>query len=186
MFKVSDYVVYGSTGVCQIIDISRENNLSIDEIQYYVLQPVYSNKMIIKIPVNNQKVLMRPIITKDDVSSLIADMLKKQIIWINDDKQRTENFKAALRTGKSEEWIKIIKAIYLEKEEKNVIGKKLTKIDEEIMKTAEKQLYEEFAIALNISLDKVVPYIIEHIKKNKYNIAEECYHYFNQLQQSTI
>ena len=163
MFKVSDYVVYGSTGVCQIIDISKEKNLRNDEIQYYVLQPVYNNKMVIKSPVNNQKILMRQIITKDDVSSLIADMPKEQAIWINDDKQRIENFKAALRTGKSEEWIKIIKTIYLEKEEKIVVGKKLMKIDEDIMKTAEKQLYEEFAIALNISPDKVGPYIIEHI-----------------------
>ena len=163
MFKVSDYVVYGSTGVCQIIDISKEKNLRNHEIQYYVLQPVYNNKMVIKSPVNNQKVLMRQIITKDDVSSLIADMPKEQAIWINDDKQRIENFKAALRTGKSEEWIKIIKTIYLEKEEKIVVGKKLMKIDEDIMKTAEKQLYEEFAIALNISPDKVGPYIIEHI-----------------------
>jgi len=163
MFKVSDYVVYGSTGVCQIIDISKEKNLRNDEIQYYVLQPVYNNKMVIKSPVNNQKILMRQIITKDDVSSLIAGMPKEQAIWINDDKQRIENFKAALRTGKSEEWIKIIKTIYLEKEEKIVVGKKLMKIDEDIMKTAEKQLYEEFAIALNISPDKVGPYIIEHI-----------------------
>lgn len=124
MFKINDYIVYGSTGVCQIIDISKEKNLSSDEIQYYVLQPVYSNKMIIKIPVNNQKVLMRQIVTKDDVSSLIADMPEKEAIWINDDKERTENFKAALRTGKSEEWIKIIKTIYLEKEEKFVVGKK--------------------------------------------------------------
>lgn len=163
MFKVSDYVVYGSTGVCQIIDISKEKNLSNDEIQYYVLQPVYNGRMIIKAPVNNQKVLMRQIITKDDVSTFIANMPEKQTIWINDDKQRIENFKAALRTGKSEEWIKIIKTIYLEKEEKLVVGKKLTKIDEDIMKTAEKQLCEEFAIALNISPDEVVPYIIAHI-----------------------
>ncbi len=163
MFKVSDYVVYGSTGVCQIVDISKEKNLSNDEIQYYVLQPVYNSKMVIKAPVDNQKVLMRQIITKDDVSSLIANMPEKQAIWINDDKQRTESFKAALRTGKSEEWIKIIKTIYLEKEEKLVVGKKLMKTDEDIMKSAEKQLYEEFAIALNISMDEVLPYIIEHI-----------------------
>lgn len=163
MFKVSDYVVYGSTGVCQIIDISKEKDLSTDEIQYYVLQPVYNNRMIIKTPVNNQKVLMRQIITKDEVSSLIANLVEKQAIWIDDDKQRTENFKIALRTGKSEEWIKIIKTIYLEKEEKFVVGKKLTKIDEDIMKTAEKQLYEEFAIVLNISPDEVISYIMEHI-----------------------
>lgn len=161
MFKISDYVVYGSTGVCQIIDISKEKDFSNDEIQYYVLKPVY-NKMVIKTPVNNQKVLMRQIITKDDISSLIANMPKNEAIWISDDKQRNENFKAALKTGKSEEWIKIVKTIYMEKEEKLAIGKKLTKIDEDIMKTAEKQLCEEFAIALNISPDNVISYIISH------------------------
>lgn len=166
MFKISDYVVYSSTGVCQIIDISKEKNSSNDEIQYYVLQPVYNNKMVIKSPVNNQKVLMRQLITKDDVSSLIADMPKEQVSWIKDDKQRIENFKAALRTGKSEKWIEIIKTIYLEKEEKFVAGKKLMKADEDIMKTTEKQLCEEFAIVLNISPDKVIPYIQSIWEKN--------------------
>lgn len=163
MFKINDYVVYGSTGVCQIIDISKEKNLSSDEIQYYVLQTVYNNKMIIKTPVNNQKILMRQIITKDDVSSLIADIPKRQATWINDDKERNQNFKVALKTGKSEELIKIIKMIYLEKEEKFALGKKLTKIDEDIMKIAEKQLFEEFAIVLNISPDEVITYINERI-----------------------
>ncbi|MGH4138270.1 CarD family transcriptional regulator [Clostridium sp.] len=163
MFKINDYVVYGSTGVCQIIDISKEKNLSSDGIQYYVLQTVYNNKMIIKTPVNNQKILMRQIITKDDVSSLIADIPKRQAIWINDDKERNQNFKVALKTGKSEELIKIIKMIYLEKEEKFALGKKLTKIDEDIMKIAEKQLFEEFAIVLNISPDEVITYINERI-----------------------
>ena len=37
------------------------------------------------------------------------------------------------------------------------------KTDEEIMNTAEKNLYEEFAIALNISPEEVVSYIHERI-----------------------
>lgn len=73
------------------------------------------------------------------------------------------NFKAALRTGECEELIKLIKTLYLEKKEKSVIGKKLMKSDEDIMKAAEKHLYEEFAIALNISPNEVVTYILEHI-----------------------
>lgn len=163
MFKVNDYVVYGSTGVCQIVDIKKEKYLSSDETEYYVLQPAYNNKMTIKTPVNNLKVLMRELISKDEVLSLIATISENKTIWINDDRQRNEFFKAALRTGKSEEWMKIIKTLHLEKKEKSVVGKKLNKTDEDIMKTAEKQLYEEFAMALNIAPDEVLPYILEHI-----------------------
>lgn len=163
MFKVNDYVVYGSTGVCQITDIAKDEYVGSDETEYYVLQPVYSNNMTIKTPVNNPNVLMRAIITKDDVLSLIASMPEQETIWTDDERQRRNDFKAALKTGKNEEWLKIIKTLHLEKEAKSVVGKKLTKTDEEIMNAAEKQLYEEFAVALNISPDEVLPYILEHI-----------------------
>lgn len=162
MFKVNDYVVYGSTGVCRITDIGK-NDLSSAETIYYVLHPVYNNNMTIKTPVNNPNVLMRAIISKDDISSLIATMPEQEIICIDDERQRRNIYKAALKTGKNEELMKIVKTLTLEKKAKSVIGKKLTKTDEDILNTAEKQLYEEFAVALNISLDEVVPYILEHI-----------------------
>lgn len=163
MFKVNDYVVHGSTGVCQITDITKVKYNGSDEVEYYVLHPIYNNKMTIKTPVNNPKVLMREVITKDDVLLLIATMSEKETVWIDDVRQRNEFFKAALRTGKIEELAKIIKTINLEKKEKSIVGKKLTNTDEDIMKIAEKQLYEEFAIALNISPDEVGSYILEHI-----------------------
>ncbi len=166
MFKVNDYVVYGLTGVCQITDIRKDEHISNDETQYYVLNPVYDSNMTIMVPVNNQNILIRSIITKDDVLSLIAKMPEMETVWIEDERQRKANFKAALRSGKNEEWVKLIRTLYLEKEARSVIGKKLTKTDEDIMNAAEKQLNQEFAIVLNISPDEVVPYILEHISQN--------------------
>jgi CarD family transcriptional regulator len=78
-------------------------------------------------------------------------------------KYRSDNFKAALKTGKTEEWVKIIRTLYLDKQAKSAVHKKLAQTDEAIMNNAEKQLNEEFAIALNISPDEVVSYISEHI-----------------------
>ena len=163
MFKVNDYVVYGSTGVCQITDIKKDENICSDEAEYYVLHPVYNNNMTIKTPVNNPNPLMRPIITKDDILSLITMMPDIEPILIDNEKHKCDNFKVALRTGKNEEWVKIIKTLYLEKEAKSVVNKRLTKTSEGLMDNAEKQLNEEFAIALNISPDEVLSYILEHI-----------------------
>lgn len=163
MFKVNDYIVYGVNGVCQITDIRKDNYNNIDETEYYVLNPVYSNNMTIMVPVNNPNIVMRSIITENDVLSIIAIMTEKETIWIDDNKQRSNDFKAALRTGKPEEWIKIIKTLY---EAKSVLGKKLTKADEDIFNTTEERLNQEFSIALNISSDEVVPYILEHISLN--------------------
>lgn len=162
MFKINEYVVYGSTGVCQIVDITEEN-ISDELTEYYVLQPVYNDTMTIKIPVNNTKVLMRRTITKDDVKSLIKAIPEKETIWIEDNKERTKVYKEAIRTGRCEDLIKVIKTLYQEKEERAEEGKKLTKTDEDIMKTASKFLHEEFAVVLNISPEEVPSYIEKHI-----------------------
>lgn len=166
MFKLNDYVVYGSTGVCQITDTIKDKHINDEEIEYYVLHPVFNDNMTIKVPIANSSILMRSVITKDDVLSLIAAMPGKEPLLFDDKRQRSKDFKAVLKQGNHEEWIKIIKTLYLEKKEKSAVDKKLTKSDEDIMNTAERQLYEEFAIALNISPDEVVFYILEHISKN--------------------
>lgn len=163
MFKINDYVVYGTTGVCQITDIERDTYINDDEKEYYVLRPVYDDKTVIKTLVNNPKVVMRAVINKEDVLLLIAAMPNQETIWIDDERERNEKFKTALKSGNNEDWLKIIKTLYLKKEEKMEAGKKLTKTDENIMKIAERQLYEEFAVALNITPDEVLPYILEHI-----------------------
>lgn len=161
MFKVNDYILYGATGVCQITDIIKDKYGS-DESEYYVLHPVYGNNMTIKIPVKND-VLMRPVLTKDEVLSLIASMPEKETFWIDDQRERNNTFKSALKSQQDEELIKIIKALYQQKQAKAVVNKKLTKTDEALMNAAEKQLYEEFAIALNISPDEVLPFIHKYI-----------------------
>jgi CarD family transcriptional regulator len=163
MFQINDIVVYGTTGVCRVTDIAKEKYLGKEETEYYVLQPVFNNKMVIKTPVNNQKVVMRNIINKNDVLSLIDDMANKEAISINNDRERSELCKAALRTGDIEEWIRVIKILKLEQKEKSAAGKKLNKIDEEIMKAAEKQLFEEFAIVLEIPPEEVNQYIKKRI-----------------------
>lgn len=65
MFKIGDYIMYSLTGVCKVTDIIKEKYFDSDEKDYYVLEPVYATtKTVIKIPVDNKKVFMRPIITK--------------------------------------------------------------------------------------------------------------------------
>lgn len=163
MFKINDYVIYNSIGVYQIADIRKDKDISNTETEYYVLKPVFDNNMTIKTPVNNKKVFMRKVMTRGQVLSLIASMPEKETVWIDNDRERRESFLAAVKTGKSEEWIKLIKTIHLMKQEKYCIGKKLQKSDEDIMKIAEKNLYEEFAIALDISPEEVPSYILSHI-----------------------
>ncbi len=165
MFEVNDYIMYGMTGVCQVIDITKE--MFIDNLQkeYYVLKYLYANDTIIKIPTDNEKVPMRKILSKGELTTLIDSMPSSETIWIDDDRKRNEEFKSILKTGDIENLVKLIRSIYLEKEYKKSIGKKTYKIDDEIMQTAERLLNEEFATILNISPNEVTEYIVNHVPK---------------------
>lgn len=163
MFKVNDYVVYNTNGIYKVVDIRSDKDLSDCIIEYYVLQPAFGKNMTIKTPVHNQKVLMREVITKDKLLSLLAKKPEMENVWISDNRERILNFKAALKTGECAEWLRLIKIINIEKQEKFLNGKKLQKTDAEILKAAEKNLHEEFAIALNISPGEVPSFIHKHI-----------------------
>ena len=150
MFKVDDYIMYGRTGVCKVIDITNERFINGEERKYYVLSGIHNNT-IIKIPLDNTKIPMRKIISKGDVTSLINDMSNMEALWIDDEKKRSNKFKTMLKSGKCEDLIELISnKRYL---------KKLNKADKEIIKEAERLVSEEFAIILNISPKEVNSYI---------------------------
>lgn len=64
MFKINDFIMYGILGVCKVIDIKKECIINNIEKEYYVLSHLYSKDTIIKIPIDNEKVNMRKIITR--------------------------------------------------------------------------------------------------------------------------
>lgn len=152
MFKVDDYIMYGRTGVCKVVDITNEKFINGEERKYYVLSPIHNNNnTIIKIPLDNTKVPMRKIISKEDVTSLINDMSNMEELWIEDEKKRSNEFKTMLKSGKCEDLIKLIS--------NKRHSKKLNKADKEIIKEAERLVNEEFAIILNILPKEVNSYI---------------------------
>ncbi len=150
MFNVDDYVMYGMTGVCKIVDITNEKFINGEKRKYYVLNPIYSNDTIIKTPLDNDKIPMRKVISKGDMTSLINDIPNMEILWIDDEKKRIVQFETMLKSGQCEELIKLIRNIKFSKKYARSIGKKLPKSDSDIMKEAERLLTEEFAIILNI------------------------------------
>ena len=163
MFKVNDYIMYGTTGVCKVIEIKKEKFLGKEEREYYVLEPVYSKNTVIKIPVDNTTIRMRELLSKEAIEELINIVPNADTTWIEDDRIRNEQFKSMLKSGDCEELITLIRTIYLGKKTKKSIGKKLYKGDDEIMQAAEKILNEELAFILDIAPEEVPNYIKEQV-----------------------
>jgi len=166
-FEKGSYVLCGGHGVCRIEAITGMNLLGEKkERLYYVLSQVYTCGSRLYIPVDNQKILMRPLLTKEEVDKLIGKIPEIEELWISNEKEREQAYKAALQTCDCEEAIKIMKTLYLRKKLRLENGKKVTAIDMKYFHLAEELLYGELAVVLSIEKDKVESYITESIKKN--------------------
>ena len=70
MFKVGDYIVCGHNGVCKVEKIGTLEASSSDRM-FYTLTPVDDRNAQIFTPVDNNKMIMRYVMTKDEALDLI-------------------------------------------------------------------------------------------------------------------
>ena len=168
MFCVNDTILYGAQGVCRIASIVRESFGS-GPVDYYVLKPVYNDNSTIYVPVENGDLTgkMRRILSSEEIIALIRSMPQEDLIWIENENQRKEAYREIIARGDRTELVKMIKTLYLHQQQRQAIGKKLHIADERFFKEAEKMLYDEFALVLNIKQEEVLPFILEQIELNE-------------------
>lgn len=166
MFNKGEYIVYGTTGVCQVRDITAMSaDGSGKEKLYYVLEPVGVSGSRIMTPVEGNKSILRPILSRDEAYRLIDGIQDVDQLWITDDKQRESKYKEALKTCDCREWIGIIKTLHFRKKDRLARGKRLTEVDERYLKKAKENLYRELSIPLEIPAEEVETFIAERIEQ---------------------
>lgn len=166
MFKVEDVIMYGTQGVCRIAGV-EEKTISGTRRSYYVLKPVNDNGATIFAPTDNAHVLkkMRKLLTEKEIRKLIDSMPEENALWIENDNERKEHYRRIMSEGDHVELIRIIKAIYIHKKDREAAGKRLHMIDEHFFKDAEQRLYNEFQYVLKLSSkEELMAYIVSRLE----------------------
>ena len=165
MFKIGELIVYGNTGVCEVMGVTKPQMTGVsDERLYYELKPRFQRESRIMTPVENSKVPMRRILNKTEAMQLIKDMPHIDALRIESDKIREATYKECIRSGDCVQWIRIIKTLYDRRIERQRQGKRMTATDERYLRQAEDYLYSELSIPLGLPKDKVENYIIDNIE----------------------
>lgn len=164
MFKVGEYIICGSNGVCQVEEIGpmKIPGVSKDRI-FYTLTPVYSGCSAVYTPTDNEKMIMRPVLSREEAWKLIENIAEIGIYEEPDNKRRDMIFKEALKTCDCKEWVKIINTLYLKKKNRIAQGKKEITSDEKYLQAAEENLYGELSIPLRMPKEKVESFISEKV-----------------------
>ena len=161
MYKKGQYVVYRHD-VCLIKDI-KENKVK--KATYYVMSPLDDKSLTIDFPTEDKMNLLRNVIPTNEAKELIKKIPEISPLEDINEKNIESKYKEMLKTGSYEDLIKIIKTTYLRNEDRINNKKKISEKDDNFFKLAEKYLYNELSISLNMSVEEVKNYIFEVVNK---------------------
>ncbi|MBQ4537561.1 MAG: CarD family transcriptional regulator [Lachnospiraceae bacterium] len=165
MFEKGEYVVCGNKGVCLVEDITTLNISGVDkEREYYILKPVYMSGSTVYVPVDATKESIRRILSKEEAGALIREIPDIPLITSTNDKMLEQEYRGCIKSNSCEEWIRIIKTIYLRKQKRIEAGRKVTAVDAKYFKLAEENLYGELAVVLGMPRNEVESYIAGEMK----------------------
>lgn len=161
-YKIGEYVVYGTSGVCCVEDIGiRRLSPDIPEEEYYILKPVNNTGSTVFVPVNNELLMsrMRHIFTKDEIDGIINSVRGCEMKWIDDRKIRITEFRSIINRGDRRELILLIRCILSRISFLNENKKKIASSDGDILQLAQKAVGEEFSFSLGIKMSEIPAYI---------------------------
>ena len=168
MFEIGEYIVYGHNGICKVEYITYLDMSGADKDRlYYVLLPVNTKGGKLYSPVDSNKIKTRKMLTSEEANQLIDEIPEIEQLWVTNDKLREEQYKQAVKGCDCRQWIRIIKTLYLRKQERLAQGKKVTTIDEHYLKLAENQLYGELSVALGKKKTEMADFITQRISRLK-------------------
>ena len=160
-------MVYGFTGVCRVEAITRPNTTGPDRNrQFYLLKPLQQDGVIYT-PVDNRKVPIRAVISRETAEALIdlIPSIRAEAYHGPTLQALAQHYQSAVRTHDCRDLLELMMSIYAKRQQAEAQKRRLGLVDERFMKQAEKMLYGEFSVALGIPYEEVQPYIARRLEK---------------------
>lgn len=171
MYKKGDVIVYGKSGVCIVDDIC-EVEFGIEGL-CYKLRPYDDQQNAIYVSVDNDKIMMRDVISAEKARDIIDQMGECPAIFPKNDKERAELVKETLNSEDMSKWMQLLKGLYIEREKRLRMRKSLKYKDEKVFNFLENFIMGELSVALDIPKYKIYDMIAEKIKEYEKRIRAE-------------
>ena len=167
MFGKGEIVFYENKGVCEVMDVITMNLQGIPKDKlFYVLHPYFTKDDKIFTPIDNDKIIMRKLITKEEVDQLVGEISEIEELKIDNEKMREETYKECIRSCECKQWVRIIKTLKKRRNRRIQEGKKTTASDDRYLKLAENNLYSEISVRLGVSRLDVAGFLEGRFEEN--------------------
>lgn len=165
MFDIGDLIIYSSHGICKIDDICDKTVSGVTR-KYYVLHPLENNHdLTISTPINNDQVLMKGLINKEEAFEILETFNEPGMKWNNNANPRFNFFTKIVHSGNRKEIAKVVNTLMRKQIELENSDKKLYQKDETLLNDTQNILFEELAIAMETSYKQIHEMVLNKIQK---------------------
>ena len=119
MFAKGTKIMYGNTGVCEVMDYATPDLPGMPRgTKYYVLRPLFQSGTIY-CPVEQPKVFMRPVMNREEAEELVAliPTISVEPFRTGRLQELSEHYRSILGTHSTVDLVEIIKSVYHKKKE---------------------------------------------------------------------
>lgn len=166
MFEIGEFIVYGINGICRVENIGPSPYDKTDTRTFYLLIPV-NNPMSSSIytPVDNDRVPMRRLMTREEIEALILAMPEIETLEVPVEKQRREIYRAAIGGLRPEGYVQVIKTVNRRRRELSATRKHFPMTDLEYGRLAKHLLCSECAHVLGVSEEAADAYMLSSLQE---------------------
>lgn len=165
MYQIDELVSYGTEGVCRVAELC-EMKIGGRRGQYYVLKPVFRESATVYVPLDNPCLLarMRRLHSIAEIDTILHDAAELPLRWIDDANERRQEYGRLLTANDSAQIVRLIRLLYLRRQELEAAGKHLRSNDEQLLHEAEKLIHDELSVVLQIPRQDVPAYIRSRVE----------------------
>ncbi len=157
------YVIYRGSEICRIDGFEEKSFDGVAKCEYCVLVPVDAHGSKYYVPLSCADTKLRGLLSKDEVLALIDGMKGDMPDWGENAPNRKERINQVISSGDYRLVISLLHSLYLEKQKRIEMGKKMLAADEKAMRSAEQLINREFAFVLEIPENEIAAFISERI-----------------------
>ncbi len=167
MYQAGDWVVYGIHGACRVVGTEKQL-VNRKRTQYLVLEPLSHSESRFYLPLENPTALakLKPVLSKGELSALLASDEVRQDIWVPEDSLRKHHFRELLGSGDRIAVMRMITTLYRYRDSQLAAGRKFHQSDENFLRDAEKLLTSEISLVMEKSAEDARNYLREQLKTN--------------------
>lgn len=164
-YSVGEQVVYGSHGVCAIVDIETRR-LDKRQVRYYVLEQIDHSGCRFYVPSENEAAVskIRRVMSEQQVKELLSSSEVHSSAWVEDENLRKQRYKELIGGTDLPALINMVHCLHIHRQNQTQAGKKFHICDENFLRDAQKLLEGELSVALQMPQDQVSEYIKQYFE----------------------